>query len=452
MRDHAVATIGENPHRRWVPLLLVVLPVLTVIIPSWFGLLSLPAMALLGLVALAAAGGLLVLAPQALVALAPALLPSPMFADTYAWELALVSLLALTVVYGWRRRAGWFFRLSSLELLVLAFTLWGVLSGFWSPDLRHYLTGVRRLLLGFVSLWLALRLPHIARRGWFELGLFAGSCTIALAALGRWLTTGYSAQQSIMHRPGATALGWGTANYIATLLLLFAPIMVAAAVHEHGPRRLMGWIASGLTGALQMIIASRAAGVLFVLATGVQLLLTTTRRARIAAVGALAGLALLVMSPLGQTALTRFTSLRELGSMTLRIWYQREGWRRMIEHLPFGMGLDQGYANPDKLQGIDPHNYWLVVGGDMGIPGLVLWIAILVMMWRALARLIHSPSTRIVGQALLITLIAGQLHTLVEPTFQGVHYQFVFYWSIGGYLAYSREGGEAPAAAASSER
>ena len=49
-----------------------------------------------------------------------------------------------------------------------------------------------------------------------------------------------------------------------------------------------------------------------------------------------------------------------VGSMTIRIWYFREGWWRLLEHLPWGMGLGQGYANPDHLHGIDPHDYWLL--------------------------------------------------------------------------------------------
>ena len=38
---------------------------------------------------------------------------------------------------------------------------------------------------------------------------------------------------------------------------------------------------------------------------------------------------------------------------------------------------------------------------------------------------------------ILLTVALGNLHTLVEPTFQGTQYQMLFFWVVGGALAYS---------------
>jgi hypothetical protein len=38
----------------------------------------------------------------------------------------------------------------------------------------------------------------------------------------------------------------------------------------------------------------------------------------------------------------------------------------------------------------------------------------------------------------------SQIHTLVEPTFQGIQYQFLYFWVIGGYLGFHAESLERP--------
>jgi hypothetical protein len=260
--------------------------------------------------------------------------------------------------------------------------------------------------------------------------------TLGLAALGKRLSTGFSNEQAAERRPEATNLGWGTANFIATLLMLLTPALIAVAAGRRDRLRWIAWSAVLLSALMQFVIASRAAAVLFVAGTVAQVLLASGRRTRWFAVPVVAVFALLFASPLGQSFLVRFTQVRELGSMTVRIWYWREGWRRLVDHLPFGLGLGGGYGNADKLHGTDPHNYWLVVGGDLGVPGLLLWLLVLVVTWRAIGRIARTPEWRSIGNALRIGFVTGQIHTLVEPTFQGVQYQFVYFWLMGGMIAY----------------
>lgn len=415
---------------------IIAIAVAMVIVPTWFGLLSLHSLALLAL-----AGGVFALAalraaPQVLVVIIPALLPSPIMAYVFAWEILLIGLAVLVALQGWRTRAPWLFELNTLERWLILYTAWALFSCFWSPDLKTYLLGARRIMLGVVTFWVALRLPRIASRTWFDTGLIAASVTLAGAALVRYLSSGFTDAQAMMRRSESTNLGWGTANFIATLLLLFSPVLISITLQARARGRIGAGIAAVLAAAMQVIIASRAATVLYVGGTLFQVVRLRNRRERWIALAAVTALAGMLASPAGQGLLLRFTSLRELGSMTIRIWYLREGWARMIEHLPFGMGLGQGYANADKLQGTDPHNFWLVVGGDHGIPGLILWASILVLIWRAVARFDLTAEWRDRGRALLIAMTLGHVHTLVEPTFQGAQYQFVFFWLIGGSLAY----------------
>jgi O-antigen ligase len=149
-------------------------------------------------------------------------------------------------------------------------------------------------------------------------------------------------------------------------------------------------------------------------------------------------LAAVVASPIGMVLLTRMTSLREFASFTIRIWYWREGWRRLVEHLPWGMGLGQGIENPDHLHGTDPHDFWLLLGGDLGIPGVLLWAGVLVTIVRAWLAVGADPRRRELAFTLLLTFALGNVHSLVEPTFQGGQYQLLFLWIVCGSLAYAR--------------
>ena len=357
-----------------------------------------------------------------------------MFAFTFAWELALLALAAVMLMYGWRSRAVWLTGFGPLERVLVLFTVWALFTGFWSPELKYYLTGVRRLLLGVVALWVATRLPYFATRRWFDIGVITAASALSLAAIGHKLTTGFSAMQTLLHRAQVTDLGWGTANYVASLLLICSPSVLRLALRS---RRFERVVASGgfaLVMAVQFIVASRAAAVLFLVGTLVQLVRAARRFRLWVGVGFVAAIAGLVVSPAGYGLLSRFYSIRELGSMTIRIWYFREGWRRLLETQPWGLGLGQGYAHGDHLQGIDPHDYWLLLGGDLGVLGVLLWASVLVVLVRA----VWALKDREQVHTLLVTLALSNLHTLVEPTFQGTQYQLLFFWVVGGTLAYAK--------------
>jgi hypothetical protein len=382
------------------------------------------------------AGGLAVwvATPQVLLTLIPTLIPSPMFVFTYAWELALLTLAAGLLLFGWRERKSWLTALGPVERILLLFTLWALLTGFWSTDLKRYLTGVRLLVLGALSLWIALRLPNVASRRWFDLGVTGAAIALSFAAIRHTLSTGFSPMQALLHRSQVTDLGWGTANYVASLLLLCAPSVLRLVLRGGRIERVLAGGGFALVTAVQFIVASRAAVVLFLGGTLVQLLRVARRFRLWVALGFGATLTGLLLSPAGTSLIGRFYNLRDLGSMTIRIWYFREGWRRLLEHQPWGMGLGQGYANGDHLQGIDPHDYWLVLGGDLGVLGVALWVCVLV----ALVRAVWGLRDREQVHTLLVTMALANLHTLVEPTFQGPQYQMLFFWVVGGTLAFAR--------------
>jgi hypothetical protein len=319
---------------------------------------------------------------------------------------------------------------------------WAFSTALWCTEWSHYFLGVRRLAMGLLTLWTALRLAYLVPRRWFELGLLLSTIALALAALTRYLTTGFSGQSALLHRASITDLGWGTANFIATLLLLMSPVLLHLALHaDRAWNRTLAWAALPLVAAMQVLIASRAALVLFMCGLLVQVVGSRAHRRLIGVV--VAGIAIIVMGPWSAGILARFTSLRELGSVAIRGWYFRETWRRTESAFPLGIGLGQGWSYPDHLNAYDPHNYWLVLSSELGVLGVLMWIVVLVILWRGLRALDADSSRRMPGWALQISFWLAQLHTLVEPTFQGIQYQFLFFWLMGGYLGYGAASGTA---------
>jgi O-antigen ligase len=232
-------------------------------------------------------------------------------------------------------------------------------------------------------------------------------------------------------------LGWGKDNYIAGLLLICGPLLLRGMLQGPWRERVIPAIAFALVTAVQVIIASRAGTLLFVAGTLVQLLYATRRYRVVVSLVAVGVLAALVASPIGMVLLMRMTSLREFASFTIRIWYWREGWRRLVAHLPWGMGLGQGIENPDHLHGTDPHDIWLLVGGDLGLPGVLLWLGVLGAIVGAWLVVWRDRRRRELAFTVLLTFALGNVHSLVEPTFQGVQYQLLFLWIACGSLAYA---------------
>jgi hypothetical protein len=402
-----------------------------------FGPISIPGILVLGPALLAAGVWLLFAKPQALVVLTPALMPLPLIGYFLPYELMLTVLAVVLLLHVLRAKDPWLYRLNRIEVVYLVFCVWALFTGFWCSDMIRYPLGVRRLGFAFISMWVAYRVVRFVPRPWFELGLVAAAGTLTFATLAKRFSTGFSGQQALISRGTATDLGWGWANYIAALLLLLTPILLYLALYGKVRwLRLASWLVIPMLTVVQMIIVARGALLLF--AGGILAQVTgSSRRWRLLALAAAAAvLTVLIVGPWGEGIVMRFTSLRELSSGTIRIWYFREGWRRTLDNLPWGIGLNQGYLYPDKLQGLDPHNYWLDLSSELGVLGVIGWLAVLLVLWMRIRRFARHPAFQHEGLALQIVFWISQIHTMVEPTFQGNQYQFLFFWILGGYFGY----------------
>jgi len=362
------------------------------------------------------------------------LLVPPQFVKVFAYEVT-VGLVAFGIwFWAWTRKEPWIGKLDRLEVVVWLFFLWSVFTIFWVRDWWWWLFCARRLFIGAVALWVAWRLSRFVDPRLMMVGVAAGTCALALSSLARAYSVGWftSVHQTYMRRT-ATTLGWGDSNFIASILTLMLPTCMFLAIAGKGPTRLIGWIAAPLSVILIAVAASRG-GAVMVLGIILFMLFRARIKSWIPYVTAPILLALMLAGPGAELLLARFTDVRDMLSVVIRLMYFRETWYRLRDHWPLGMGSGQGFGYMDRLFKEDPHNWWLMIGSELGLIGVALWVWILVLIYRRIMRMIKNPATKVEGQAIQLTFWIAQLNCLFEPTLPGLQYHFTWYWLIGLYL------------------
>jgi hypothetical protein len=373
--------------------------------------------------------------PLAMACGLPAFIALPQLGPVFAFEVLLLVIAGVILAHGLVTRRAWAGRLGPVEIAVAAFLLWGVLTVFWCESLWTWAASVRKLAVGFVALWTAYRLGSVYRARWLTLGIVAGAIALACAALQKGASTDWISLTSQHGRREGTTLSWGASNYIGALLLLTVPTALELALRA--PRRatrVLGWLMLPLVVAVMAWAASRGGALLVVIATLLFVFRERLGARSLALMGAIVLCFVALLAGPGAQLLARFTDPEQIGSVVVRFVFFREGWRRLVEHFPIGMGLGQGFVQMDRLAEVDPHNYLLVVGSELGLPGLLLWGLIVVLIWRRSRALARIPALRTGADVLLFTLVVALVNSLYEPTFTGVHYLFLFFWIVGAYL------------------
>lgn len=392
---------------------------------------------LLGVVGIAGLGRLAWRHPVLAGGLVPVLMPPPQFLSVFAHELALALTATLVFAAGWRGRRRWLHTLDPIEVLAWGFLAWGFVSILWGDSAWWWLFAMRKYGIGVLALWTAWRLARMDRGGWDLLtGIALAAVALSSVALVKSVSTGMLTAGMDFSRRDGTDLGWGTSNYIGALLVMMLPCSLHVALRAPQLwRRLVGWAVLPLAALFMAVAASRGGALLMV---GIAMVFLFRERIGprtvVLGIGFLGALVLLLLGPGSSLFLSRFTDAREIGSLLVRLFLAREGLRRIPDHFPFGMGLGQGVAQDDHLGVSSPHNFAITLTYETGVLGLLLFGAWVVSIWRRGWRLRRDPRVGPIAVTLLFTLATGVLNSLFEPTIEGLHGQFLFYWVLGALL------------------
>ena len=244
-------------------------------------------------------------------------------------------------------------------------------------------------------------------------------------------------------------------NVMAGTLLLFAPIVGAVAVfnrwrslevREKKVAYLLSWLSLILIALILLLTASRGAWIAVIAAAAILFALRWTWGFLVFA--AVVGIAVLLPYVIEPFDLLRIALENQtLGSMAGR----EEVWLRaiyLVEDFPFtgvGMGTFSDIAailypliivSPEKST--HAHNLFLQVAVDLGIPGLIAWISVLLVVlivaWRLYrtGRRTNDPWVAGLGAGYFCTTAALVLHGLVDSVVWGMVRQASVVWMLWG--------------------
>jgi O-antigen ligase len=267
--------------------------------------------------------------------------------------------------------------------------------------------------------------------------LAAVSIPIAVVGLKNYAAGAFVQGRVIGYAGGLTA----NPNDLALTLNLFNPLTAAVALTARRPwLRALAWGIIGLNTAAVMMTFSRA-GFLTLITEGGLLLLLLVRRRAVKAARALALCAALALVTLPSGYGQRLSTIADIDSDPTGSAQER--WRDtkvaaqfIIAHPIIGAGVGQGLLALNELRGafwLPVHNVYLAYGVDLGVPGLLLFVALVATSFRS-ARRIERALVETVGLELQ-TFASGIRISLagfmVAAFFHPVPYHFYFYYIAG---------------------
>jgi len=309
-----------------------------------------------------------------------------------------------------------------------------------------------------VGLFLALRrlVPRTSARVLLWLYPVTGTL-VAFQLLSRTRGLGALLFSRLKFRNFYSGLGWGQSDYISAVLEFCLCGTVLLILFEKRLAMRVALAAAAFVMVQAFLILFSRSGAISLLVFGAFLAFGWKRERALLAMGAgtLAAIAA-AATPGGQVLLQRFTDPAEYSSWYFRLLTWETGIERFLQHPWTGYGLNQGRHIPDVI-GSDSSNSSIIdFFGEQGILGGVLFVAIVVAAFRMARRAEwHGrPLPRPMRAALLGTVAAVVLHSLVEPTLTGNVMQVMFVYLLAFLtLLDSRGSGEsavpAPASAGS---
>jgi O-antigen ligase len=322
--------------------------------------------------------------------------------------------------------------------LFVALCLWSTLSyltmgqGKWYVS--HWLTYVSLLILFFITLVLV---DTLDRLRWVLLAASASLAVASLYVLRDWQT--YHAIYKD-YRPGWVV---GDPNYFTVNVLLFLPPTFL--MMQKSTRRWERWFCLGcfvLTLFGVMVSASRG-GFLGMVAGSLFLIMRTKRRFRNLVLIGVSVAIVILASPVSPLKRFKNPTPGDQQSADTHVALMRGGVRMMFAHPVFGVGIDNFKRNSrffvtrneaaqmDKESRV-AHNSYVEIGAEMGIPGLLLFIGLLLCSFTSLgsvARMAQRRGIPLIQEA-AAGLQAGIVGSSVAIFFVSGEYQKMFWLAL----------------------
>jgi len=245
----------------------------------------------------------------------------------------------------------------------------------------------------------------LARLRWTLLAAVASMGFVSLYVLRDWQIG--SAVYGLNYRPGYVA---GDANFFTASVLLCLPLTLVLLWREKGlPIKLFCLASLAVTLAAVTLAASRG-GFLGLLMAMAWLLWHSRNRGRNLLLVSLLMGAFLAVSPLSPVGRLLHPDYSDTDSVHIHLELWQAGLKILRDHPLAGIGVGQfksavGAYSSVKNLALLAHNTYLEIAAEMGIPGLILFLAIFVFSFRSLTQVRLAASRD--GPALLPAAATG---------------------------------------------
>lgn len=360
-----------------------------------------------------------------------------------AWgfeQLRLLLVVSLVTLLSWIARAGEYrgrpVGRSGPLVLLLVFLAFTTLSSAFALGTPH---GVEVALertgkLGKIVLFLLLMqkmLDDFGKVHAFVLVWIAGTVFLA----------GWGAQQHFLGNDRLDRVGGGDtngSNELGALFVLMLPVVLELALTED--RRLRRWALFGIMPLLCVVIAftgSRAAFLGFLVGGALVFVMSQERKKILKLAVPLAPVIVILSIAYFSMRVETIQNYQYDWSAVSRLYFWRAATRMAAAHPAMGVGPGNfplccaRFGSPEI--GRDCHSTYFTMLAETGVAGFALWLAVIFLGWRGLARLRKVPGghpERVKIRALAVGLEAGLLAFLVTGVFNSFGYYEYLYWPV----------------------
>jgi len=297
-------------------------------------------------------------------------------------------------------------------------------SGFFALSLTYYAIQNKahlKSMLICIVIW-GLLLSLIEIKVLFELGGF----TVGIVGL--------------FFKKNLLTVGWGRSNYLAAFFVIIIPTTIGYLFYTKSKKLKVFLIVALVFMSFALILTLSRGGIL---ALFIALIILFSRIIKAKTfmpflIVLLVFTVILLLNPLTYVLIDRISSFETSGSVFSRINYYVDVWNAFLKHPITGVGLGNlsYYATFILAHDASPAAHNIVLGalGEVGVIGAILYFAIFALLLQnvfADYRIERDESLKVLRWCILSSVVGGLVHTLVEPTLDGLQFSIIF-WTMAG--------------------
>jgi O-antigen ligase len=236
------------------------------------------------------------------------------------------------------------------------------------------------------------------------------------------------------------SVGWGKSNYLAAFFVIIIPITIGYLIYTKKKISKYLLTISLLLMFFAVTLTLSRGGILALLITLLILLpKVLNRKYFFPFIVIFLSVSLIIfLNPLTYVIIDRIATLESSSSVYSRINFYKDVWNTFLTHPITGVGLGNlGYYSKFILgPELSPSAHNIILGalGELGIIGTLFYLSIFILLTIKIYqgyKFEKDESLKTIKWCLFSSVVGALIHTLVEPTLEGLQFSIIF-WTISG--------------------